>query len=155
LTVCCFSEKKWEIKIKKDKVQLRFQQNSWYRTQGHKVELSKINENDNKTHILWQWKATNSKILTTSLSRGYKLIVKNTSFSSNNWMCVLLSFSFILESSTLWPRVLYQEFCWNHNWTLSCLILISHFVFFRWVEFSMYKCVKQFTWIVNFFQYER
>jgi hypothetical protein len=42
-------------------------------------------------------------------------------------MCVLLSFSFILESSTLWPRVLYQEFCWNHNWTLSCLILISHF----------------------------
>ena len=42
-------------------------------------------------------------------------------------MCVLLSFSFILESSTLWPRVLYQQFCWNHNWTLSCLILISHF----------------------------
>ena len=42
------------------------------------------------------------------------------------WMCVLLSFSFVLESSTLWPRVLYQEFCWNRNWTLSCLILISH-----------------------------
>ena len=40
---------------------MRFQQNSWYRTRGHKVELSKINENDNKTHILWQWKATNSQ----------------------------------------------------------------------------------------------
>jgi hypothetical protein len=57
-------EKKWEIKIKQDKVQLRFQQNSWYRTRGHKIELSKTNENDNKTHILWQWKATNSQILT-------------------------------------------------------------------------------------------
>ena len=45
-------EKKWEIKIKQDKVQLQFQQNSWYRTWGHKVELSKINENDNKTHSL-------------------------------------------------------------------------------------------------------
>jgi hypothetical protein len=45
-------EKKWEIKIK------------------HKVELSKTNENDNKTHILWQWKATNSQILT---ARGYKI----------------------------------------------------------------------------------
>ena len=63
-------EKKWEIKIKQDKVQLRFQQNSWYRTRGHKVELSKTNENDNKTHILWQWKATNSQILT---ARGYKI----------------------------------------------------------------------------------
>jgi hypothetical protein len=50
---------------------LRFQQNSWYRTRGHKVELSKTNENDNKTHILWQWKATNSQILT---ARGYKKI---------------------------------------------------------------------------------
>jgi hypothetical protein len=40
-------ENKWEIKIKRDKVQLRFQQNSWYRTRGHKVELSKTNENDN------------------------------------------------------------------------------------------------------------
>ena len=63
-------EKQWEIKIEQDKVQLRFQQNSWYRTRGHKVELSKINENDNKTHILWQWKATNSQILT---ARGYKI----------------------------------------------------------------------------------
>ena len=34
-------------RIKQDKVQLWFQQNSQYRTQGHKVELSKTNENDN------------------------------------------------------------------------------------------------------------
>ena len=47
-------EKKREIKIKQDKVQLRFQQNSYYRTRGHKVELSKTNENDNQTDILWQ-----------------------------------------------------------------------------------------------------
>ena len=49
---------------------MRFQQNSQYRTRGHKVELSKTNEYDNKTDILWQWKATNNQILT---ARGYKI----------------------------------------------------------------------------------
>ena len=63
-------KKKWEIKIKQDKVQLRFQQNSWYRTRGHKVELSKTNENDNKTHIHCQWKATHGQMLT---ARGYTI----------------------------------------------------------------------------------
>jgi hypothetical protein len=34
-------------------------------------------------------------------------------------MCVLLSF-YMISSSIL------RIFCWNHNWTLSCLILLTY-----------------------------